>query len=126
KTVILEHKNFGRHCMFNKIIDLSIPLENNAFSDPVSMLPRISYTNHKESVAQMAHFFPGLSQQDLPDGEAWATEHVELSTHNGTHLDAPYHYASTMDKGSQAITIDQIPLQWCLKPGVKLDFTSFE
>ncbi|HXF29471.1 MAG TPA: cyclase family protein [Chlamydiales bacterium] len=112
--------------MFNKIIDLSIPLENNAFSDPVSMLPRISYTNHKESVAQMAHFFPGLSQQDLPDGEAWATEHVELSTHNGTHLDAPYHYASTMDKGSQAITIDQIPLQWCLKPGVKLDFTSFE
>lgn len=112
--------------MFKKFVDLSIPLENNTFSDPATMLPKILYKDHIDSIAQMAYFFPGLSKDDLPDGEAWATEHVELSTHNGTHLDAPYHYATTMDGGKQAITIDEVPLEWCFKPGVKLDFTSFE
>lgn len=112
--------------MFKQFIDLSIPLENNTFSDPPIMLPKISYTNHHDSVAQVAHFFPGLSREDLPDGEAWATEHVELSTYNGTHLDAPYHYASTMDRGNRALTIDQIPLEWCFRPGIKLYFTLFE
>jgi kynurenine formamidase len=112
--------------MFEKLIDLSIPLENNAYSDPAMMLPKISYVNHQDSVAQMAHFFPGLTKDDLPDGEGWATEHVELSTHNGTHLDAPYHYATTMDGGKRAITIDKVPLEWCFMPGVKLDFTAFD
>ena len=112
--------------MFNKIVDLSVLLENNSYSDPAFMLPRISYTNHRENVTQMARCFPGLTEKDLPDGEAWAVEHVELSTHNGTHLDAPYHYASTMDKGKSAMTVDQIPLEWCFRPGVKLDFTAFE
>lgn len=111
---------------FKQFIDLSIPLENNLFSDPPPMLPKISYTNHKESIGEMAHFFPGLSQDDLPGGEGWAIESVSLSTHNGTHLDAPYHFASTMDRGQQALTIDQVPLEWCFKPGVKLDFTWFE
>jgi kynurenine formamidase len=45
-----------------------------------------------------------------------------LTTHNGTHLDAPYHFASTQDGGKPAKTIDEIPLGWCLRPGVKLDF----
>jgi kynurenine formamidase len=45
-----------------------------------------------------------------------------LITHNGTHLDAPYHFASTMNHGEPAITIDEVPLEWCFQPGVKLDF----
>ena len=47
-------------------------------------------------------------------------------THNGTHLDAPYHFHSTMNKGERAITIDEVPLEWCFQPGIKLDFTKFE
>lgn len=47
-------------------------------------------------------------------------------THNGTHLDAPYHFSSTMDKGKPAMTIDEVPLEWCFQPGVKLDFRHFE
>ncbi len=81
--------------------------------------------DHRESFSRLAQFFPGLQPQDMPDGEAWAVEKLELSTHNGTHLDAPWHFASTMDKGERAITIDEVPLDWCLQPGVKLDFRHF-
>jgi kynurenine formamidase len=108
--------------MARRFVDLSIPLENDVIADPPFMRPKIEYVNHKQSFASMAAFFPGLEQEDLPDGEAWAVETVELSTHNGTHLDAPYHFASTMNKGQRAITIDEVPLEWCFQPGVKLDF----
>jgi kynurenine formamidase len=106
-------------------IDLSIFLENDVVSDPEVFRPKIEYVDHRASVAELAGFFPGLAPEDLPDGEAWALERVELITHNGTHLDAPYHYASTMDKGQRAITIDEVPLEWCFQPGVKLDFRHF-
>jgi kynurenine formamidase len=31
-----------------------------------------------------------------------------------------------MNEGERAATIDEIPLDWCLQPGVKLDFRHFE
>src|ERR1700720_2926725 len=104
------------------IIDLSIFLENAVLSDPPGYRPHIEYIDHKKSLSEIQQFFPGLRPEDLPDGEAWAIERVKLSTHNGTHLDAPYHFASTMDGGRRAITIDEVPLDWCFQPGVKLDF----
>ena len=66
--------------------------------------------------------FPGLTAEQLPDAEGWAVETIKLSTHNGTHLDAPYHFASTMNGGERAITIDEVPLEWCFNDAVKLDF----
>ena len=108
--------------MARKIIDLSIFLENDVISDPPGAGPEITYINHQQSVDGMASFFPGLKKEDLPDGEAWAVERIRLSTHNGTHLDAPYHFHSTMNEGERAITIDEVPLDWCFQNGVKLDF----
>jgi kynurenine formamidase len=52
-------------------------------------------------------------------------EKVELITHIGTHLDAPYHFHPTMNRGERAIAIDEVPLEWCFQPGVKLDFRHF-
>ena len=111
--------------MARTIIDLSIHLENEVISDPPPFRPRIEYIDHKASVPELAGFFPGLAAGDLPDGEAWAIERISLITHNGTHLDAPYHFASTMDRGERAITIDEVPLDWCFQRGVKLDFRHF-
>ena len=108
--------------MTRRFIDLSIFLENDVVSDPEAYRPRIEYIDHERSVPEIAAFFPGLRKEDLPDGEAWAIERIELITHNGTHLDAPYHFASTMNRGERAITIDEVPLEWCFQPGVKLDF----
>jgi kynurenine formamidase len=112
--------------MARTIIDLSIYLENEVISDPEPFRPKIDYIDHSMSVPELVGFFPGLRKEDLPDGEAWAIERIQLITHNGTHLDAPYHFATTMNKGERAITIDEVPLDWCLQPGVKLDFRGFE
>jgi kynurenine formamidase len=112
--------------MARTIIDLSIYLENDVISDPEPFRPKIDYIDHSMSVPELVGFFPGLRKENLPDGEAWAIERIQLITHNGTHLDAPYHFATTMNKGERAITIDEVPLDWCLQPGVKLDFRGFE
>ncbi|MDR5785316.1 cyclase family protein [Caballeronia sp. LP003] len=104
------------------IVDLSIFLENDVISDPPVFAPRIEYFDHHATVPQLLRFFPGLTEKELPEGEAWSIEKVALTTHNGTHLDAPYHFHSTMNHGERAITIDEVPLDWCFRPGVKLDF----
>jgi len=108
--------------MARRIIDLSIAIENDVVSDPAPFTPHVTYFDHQATAGQMAKFFPGLVPGDLPDGEGWAIEKIELITHNGTHLDAPYHFASTMDGGKRALTIDEVPLEWCIGAGVKLDF----
>jgi kynurenine formamidase len=112
--------------MPRRFVDLSIYLENDVVSDPPIYRPKIHYVTHEASAPELLAFFPGLTKDDLPEGEAWAIEKVELITHNGTHLDAPYHFHSTMDGDKRAITIDEVPLEWCLQPAVKLDFRHFE
>ena len=108
--------------MPRRIIDISIALDPSVKADPPQMHPEIDYHSHADTAPMMAAYFPGLTRDDLPGGDGWAVETVRLSTHNGTHLDAPYHHHSTMNGGERAITIDEMPLEWCFNPGVKLDF----
>lgn len=108
--------------MARRIVDISTALKAGIASDPKGTEPQITYVDHQQSVGQITSFFPGLSKDQLPGGEGWAVEQLVVSTHNGTHLDAPYHFHSTMDGGKRAMTIDEVPLEWCFGPGVKLDF----
>lgn len=111
--------------MPRRIIDISIPLENDVLSDPPALVPKIEYFAHYGSVESMLKNFPGATAEDLPDGAAWAFERIALNTHNGTHLDSPYHFHPTMNGGERSITIDEVPLDWCFQPAVKLDFRAF-
>ena len=107
-----------------QFIDLSIPITNDVVSDPPVMRPQITYMTHENTWEQIAMFFPGLTKDDLPDGEGWAVENLTLSTHNGTHMDAPWHFHSTTDAGASAApSIDEAPLDLFFRPGVKLDFS---
>ena len=110
-----------------KFIDLSISIENNLRSDPEEMIPKIQYIDHDTGAKQMIDYFPGIdTDKDLPDGKGWALELMTLSSHSGTHLDAPWHYHPKMSKGEKALTIDEIPLEWCMGNAVKLDFRDFD
>jgi kynurenine formamidase len=108
--------------MFDRfeIIDLSVPLADQAASEP--MPAKIHYVEHAgEGLEQMQQFF-GVTPDDLvySDGQGWAIEEIQAITHTGTHVDAPYHYGATSE-GRPARRIDEVPLEWCLAPGVLLD-----
>jgi kynurenine formamidase len=104
------------------IVDLSIALTNDVPADPPFQKPTINYTDHDQGAVELAAAFPGLEPDQLPDGKGWAVERVQITTHNGTHMDALWHYHPTMDGGKRSSTIDEIPLEWCMRPGVRLDF----
>ena len=108
--------------MTTRLIDISVPLQNDVPADPPGNHPTIQYINHQQGLPRMLQFFDGLKAEDLPDGQGWAVEQVTLSTHNGTHLDAPWHFHPTMNRGERSWTIDEVPLEWCFQSGVKLDF----
>jgi kynurenine formamidase len=109
-----------------KLVDLSMPVSATVVTDPPPLRPRIRYFDHREGAAQMLPFFPGLTVEDLPDRQGWAVEDIQLSTHSGSHMDAPWHYHATTDHGArEAPTIDEAPLDLFWRPGVKLDFRHF-
>jgi kynurenine formamidase len=104
-----------------KIIDLSVTLTDKIASDPPGLGPKISYMKHGDGAVEFTKMFD-LPAGVLRDGAGPAAERCEITTHNGTHMDAPWHYHPTMNGGERAITIDEVPLEWCFGPGVKLDF----
>jgi kynurenine formamidase len=101
------------------VIDLSRRLDN-ATSGFEPNPHTITYVDHTESVRQIGK---RLGSEDLwRDGKGGAAETIELTTHSGTHIDAPYHYGP-VSGGAPARRIDAVPLRWCMGPGVLLDFT---
>ncbi len=108
-----------------KLVDLSCTWTPDLPVEPKESIPKMIYWDHKSKVSIDSYLgtFPGLKEEDLPDGEAWAIEGMQTGTHTGTHMDAPYHFASTMNNGERAWTIDEVPLDWCMGDGVVIDAT---
>ena len=73
------------------LIDLSRSLENDVLADPPGFGPILEYRNHTQGASEVAALFPGLKIEELPDAEGWALERIHVTTHNGTHVDAPWH-----------------------------------
>jgi len=78
----------------------------------------ITYLTPEATAAESTNW--GLGPGYWPNGVALSAEVVTLSTHSGTHVDAPAHYGPASD--GRARTIDEVPLEWCFGNGVLLDF----
>lgn len=111
------------------LIDLSRPLETLNPKDFPEILmplfriisPEVEFINHQGGAQIMAQIF-GCPTSDLPEGEGWAEENISMSSHLGTHVDAPWHYGST-SAGQKAKTIDEIPLEHLYCNGAVLDMS---
>jgi kynurenine formamidase len=104
-------------------VDLSAPIVASPPETPEPLRTKIAFHDHAAGAQAIEALF-GVPRSLLRDGEGWATEEfLRLGTHNSTHVDAPYHYNSTIG-GEAARTIDQLPLDLFYGPGVRLDFTA--
>jgi len=82
----------------------------------------ITYVGPAATAADSAGW--GLGPDFWPGGVALSAEVVTLSTHSGTHVDAPLHYGPA-DTG-HARSIDEVPLEWCYGDGVLLNFAGHD
>lgn len=93
---------------------------SNATSAIEPMPHSIEYAKHTELAAATEEKF-GIPADAWPNGEVWAYERMTLTTHSGTHVDAPYHYAPRTSAGEPARTIENVPLQWVMSDGFVLE-----
>jgi len=106
-----------------RLVDLSAPISQSPADWPDVLRTDVEYSDHAEGARQIEALF-GVPPRLLRDQEGWATEtFTRFGTHNSTHVDAPWHYNSTID-GKPAETIDQLPLEWFFSDGVVLDMTA--
>jgi kynurenine formamidase len=115
-----------------RLIDLSVPISSKtAEPDP----PHIDYIDHHRAANELATIATHILRNSLPAAQqqeaiittdafegklGLANENLKLDTHSGTHMDAPWHFGPLCEN-RPAKTIDQIPLEWCFRPGVVLD-----
>jgi kynurenine formamidase len=109
----------------HRIVDLSAPIVASPPETPEALRTEIELRDHARGAKDIEALL-GVPPHLLRDGEGWAVEEfTRLGTHNTTHVDAPWHYNSTI-RGERAQTIDQLPLEWFFGPGVMLDFSHKE
>ena len=107
------------------LVDLSGPVRPDPPDFPDVLRTDIEFEDHAGGAKAIETLF-GVKPELLRDGEGWATEtFLRFGTHNSTHVDAPWHYNSTIG-GEPAQTIDQLPLEWFYAPGVIIDATDHE
>lgn len=84
------------------------------------MKVKIKHKPHKK--AGLLLRFLGLPKRLFPKGfEGWADDTIKnMGVHATTHLDAPWHYAPTVN-GQRSKTIDEVPLEWCFGDGLVID-----
>lgn len=109
-----------------RLVDLTVPIKtpNSEEMDPklaTSLAAEIEYLDHEDTIPLVSGYF-GCRPEDLHGGCGWATERVRTSTHAGTHVDAPWHYAPASG-GKPSRRIDECPLEWYFGRGVVLNMT---
>lgn len=96
--------------------DLSLEIGPNN-SEPVSV--EIEYISHADGADILGKSI-GIDRTAFPDQMGLTLEHIKLTSHTGTHIDAPCHYGP-LSGGLPAKTISELPMEWFFNDGVVLD-----
>jgi kynurenine formamidase len=99
-----------------QFIDLSLTLEPT-IGEPIPV--EIEYIDHAKG-ADILGFPIGIGREEFPESMGLSLEHVKLTTHSGTHIDAPAHYGPICE-GQPSKTIENLSLDWFFRPGVLID-----
>ena len=104
-----------------RLLDLSSPIDAGFWEpDPVVHTVMSAAEGARHMASEMKeHFGLDFSPETLPGGEFLTNDSVTLTTHTGTHVDAPSHYGTA--SYGQARHIDQMPLDWFHRPALVLD-----
>ncbi len=97
-------------------IDLSVPLETS-ISEPEPV--QFEYIDHQQGALLLLKE-SGINADSFPDGLAVNLERIKLTSHSGTHVDAPLHYGPLCE-GVRAQSIDELPLEWFFGTALVLD-----
>ncbi|MBD0842311.1 cyclase family protein [Streptomyces sp. TRM68416] len=107
-----------------RIIDLSTPIDATVWEpNPVEhdvMSPAEGGRHMAEGMKE--RYGLGFDPAELPEGELLSLDTFKLTTHTGTHVDAPSHYGTRATYGTPR-HIDTMPLDWFVRPGLVLDLT---
>ncbi|WP_055571867.1 cyclase family protein [Streptomyces prasinopilosus] len=112
-----------------RIIDISSAVDASGWEpDEVRhevLSPRDGAVHMSEEMRR--HFGVEFDPDELPDGEFLSLDRLTLTSHTGTHIDAPSHYGSRAHYGDgRPRNIDELPLDWFYGPGLLLDLTGCE
>ncbi|MFE9355161.1 cyclase family protein [Streptomyces olivaceoviridis] len=105
-----------------RIIDLSTAVDASGWEpDPLKHEIMSPAEGGRHMAAAMASAFGiEFDPAELPDGELLSLDALTLTSHTGTHVDAPSHYGTKAAYGVPR-HIDQMPLDWFVGAGVRLD-----
>jgi cyclase len=124
------------------IIDLSVPVSPDHW-EPEPVTRRV--VNHRDGADKLGRsylYFHAttlwqklkaklmrpqqyfIDHRDFPDQMGLSLMFYELTTHTGTHIDAPYHYGWRAGRSDRPATVTDIPLSWCYGAGVLLDYSA--
>ena len=107
------------------LLDLSAAIVPSSPDTPEPLRTEIARSDHAAGADAIQALFQ-VPPRLLRGSEGWATEElVRFGTHNSTHVDAPWHYNSTI-QAKPAQTIDELPLEWFFSDAVVLDMSAKE
>ncbi|MFC5183702.1 cyclase family protein [Actinomadura harenae] len=111
-----------------RMIDLSSPVDASGWeaNDIVHEVMSPAEGAAHMAAEMLAHAGVEFDPAVLPDGELLSLDTLTLTTHTGTHVDAPSHYGTRADYPTafaRPRNIDEMPLEWFFAPGVCLDLT---
>lgn len=124
-----------------EIIDLSLPIRRQApgvefeqwlhhdgirhLSRRMRNLPGDTRAQRFKHYAQWLLGKRRLRARDVPGECFLSNEFYRMSVHQGTHVDAPFHYGPNC-AGEPAKKVLELPLEWFFGPGIVLDVRNAE